>query len=410
MNDVTPGRSVVTAAVIVAARGYFVDIYDLILFSVVRMSSLKSLGLSDVQLIDQGLLVINSQMAGMLLGGVLWGALGDKRGRLQTLFASITLYSLATIANGFVQTVPQYAVLRFIAGIGLAGELGAGVTLVAEVLPTKVRGWGTMLVASVGVSGAVLANIVSRNFDWRTAYFIGGALGLGLLLLRIGVSESEIFRSTEQRMGVKRGNFLALFATWERTRRYVKTVLIGTPTWYLVGILITLAPEFAKAMGVTGAVTSGDAVMYAYLGLVVGDVASGTISQLVRSRKKVVIAFILLIMVSVATFFTVPRDQSATVMYASIFFIGVAAGYWALFVTIGAEQFGTNLRATAATTVPNFARGALVPISAAFQLAKAQWGLIPGAAVVGAVTLLVALVAAIGLDETFGRDLDYVEP
>lgn len=404
-----PKPNVLTAAVIVAALGYFVDIYDLILFSVVRVSSLKSLGVEGDQLTDQGLLVINAQMVGMLIGGVLWGVLGDKRGRLRTLFASITLYSLATLANGLVQTVPQYVVLRFIAGLGLAGELGAGVTLVTEVLPPKMRGWGTMVVASVGVSGAIAANIVSRNFEWRTAYFIGGALGLGLLLLRIGVAESKLFRSTEQRTDVHRGNFLALFATWERTRRYLKTVLIGTPTWFLVGILITFSPEFAKAMGVTGEVSGGDAIMYAYSGLVVGDLASGALSQALQSRKKVMVIFLGLVMVTVTAFFTVPRGQSPAVLYACCAAMGVSSGYWAIFVTIGAEQFGTNLRATAATTVPNFARGMLVPIAAAFQLAKAQWGLVPGAAAVGAVCLIVAFVAAIQLDETFGRDLDYLE-
>ncbi len=404
-----PRPTVLTAAVIVAALGYFVDIYDLILFSVVRISSLKTLGVQDSELADQGLLVINAQMVGMLLGGVLWGVVGDKRGRLRTLFASITLYSLATLGNGFVQTVPQYVALRFIAGIGLAGELGAGVTLVAEALPAKLRGWGTMLVGAVGLSGAIVANVVSRTFEWRAAYFIGGGLGLALLLLRVSVAESEIFRATEQKTSVVRGNFFAIFATAERAKRYLKTVLIGTPTWYLIGILVTLAPEFAKAMGVTGAVSAGDAVMYAYSGLVIGDLASGGLSQALQSRKKVVILFVGLIMVAVAAFFTVPRGQSPLVLYVCCGAIGFAAGYWAIFVTIAAEQFGTNLRATAATTVPNFARGMLVPISAAFQFAKGELGLVPGAALVGAVCLLIALFAATQLEETFGRDLDYTE-
>jgi putative MFS transporter len=404
----SPSRGLLDAAVVVAALGYFVDIYDLILFSVVRVASLKSLGLEGQALTDKGLLVINMQMLGMLLGGVLWGVLGDKRGRLKILFASITLYSLATLANGFVQNVDQYAALRLIAGVGLAGELGAGICLVSEILPARTRGLGTMLVASVGLCGAVLANLVAGQFDWRTSYFIGGALGLALLVLRIRVAESGIFRDVEKK-AVTRGNFFALFDNWGRLRRYLKTILIGTPTWYLIGILVTFSPELAKELGVTGPVIAGNSVMCAYLGLVVGDVMSGALSQLLKSRKWVVVIFQSALVLMVAAFFLVPRGQSPAVLYGCCFALGLAGGYWALFVTIGAEQFGTNLRATAAITIPNFVRGMLVPITAGFQLARAQWGLLTGAAAVGAVCIGVALVAAVMLEETFGVDLDYVE-
>jgi MFS family permease len=401
-------RAVLNTAVVVAALGYFVDIYDLILFSVIRIESLKDLGLKGDELTDGGLLVINVQMAGMLLGGVLWGVLGDKRGRLRILFASITLYSLATLANGLAQTLPQYTALRFVAGIGLAGELGAGVTLVAEVLPPTARGWGTMLVASVGLSGAVLANIIHNTFPWRTAFFIGGGLGLFLLLLRIRVAESDIFRGVESK-AVERGNFLALFNDASRFKKYLKTILIGCPTWYLIGILVTFSPEFARKMGVVGEVDAGWAIMCAYLGLVVGDVCSGLLSQLIQSRRKVVLLFHTMSAVTVAAFFFVPRGQTPFVVYVCCAAIGFAGGYWAIFVTVGAEQFGTNLRATAATTVPNFVRGMLVPISFAFKALTGPLGLLPAAMIVGAVCLGAALISAALLDETFGRDLDYVE-
>jgi MFS family permease len=401
-------RAVLNTAVVVAALGYFVDIYDLILFSVIRIESLKDLGVSGDEVMSVGLSVNNAQMAGMLLGGVLWGVLGDKRGRLRILFASITLYSLATLANGLVQSVPQYAALRFVAGIGLAGELGAGVTLVSEVLPPTARGWGTTLVASVGLSGAVLANIVHLTFPWRTAYFIGGGLGLLLLVLRIRVAESQIFRGVESK-DVARGNFLALFNNGTRFKKYLKTILIGCPTWYLIGILVAYSPEFAKAMNVTGPVDPGWAVMCAYLGLVVGDVCSGLLSQAIQSRRKVVILFHAMSALTVAAFFFVPRGQTPFVVYACCAAIGFAGGYWAIFVTVGAEQFGTNLRATAATTVPNFVRGMLVPITWSFQALKLSQGPLGAAMIVGAVCIGTALTAAVLLDETFGRDLDYVE-
>jgi MFS family permease len=401
-------KSVLNAAVVVAALGYFVDIYDLILFSVIRLQSLTDLGIPAAELKDSGLLVINVQMGGMLIGGILWGVLGDKRGRLRILFASIILYSLATLANGLVQTLPQYVLVRFVAGVGLAGELGAGVTLVSEILPPKARGWGTMLVASVGLSGAVLANIVHNTFPWRTAYFIGGALGLVLLLLRIRIAESDIFRGIETK-DVQRGNFILLFKDAKRFWRYFKTILIGAPTWYLIGILVTFSPEFAKAMGVQGEVDPGWAVMCAYLGLVVGDVCSGLLSQIIGSRRKVVILFHSMSALTVAAFFTVPAGRTPFEVYACCAAIGFAGGYWAIFVTVGAEQFGTNLRATAATTVPNFVRGMLVPISQVFRVLEKPLGLLPAAMVVGGVCIGVALIAAVLLDETFGRDLDFVE-
>ncbi len=400
------------AAVVVAALGYFVDIYDLVLVSIVRVPSLRALGVPEGGLVEAGVRLLNAQMVGMLLGGVLWGVVGDRIGRLHILFGSITLYSLATLANGAARTLDGYLALRFVAGVGLAGELGAGITLVSEILPARLRGYGTMVVASVGVSGAILANAVAKTFDWRAAYFIGGGLGVALLALRIGVHESSLFQRAMGKApgaAVARGNFLALFATRERFLRYARSILIGTPTWFVVGVLITFSPEFARAMGVTGPVSAGDAVMACYMGLVVGDVASGVLSQVLRSRRKVVLLFLALVTAGVALYFTLPRGGPPARMYAACFALGVAAGYWAIFVTVAAEQFGTNLRATVATTVPNFVRGMVPAITWSFLAARAAFGLVPGTLVVGAVCLGVAMVAALGLQETFGKDLDWLE-
>jgi MFS transporter, putative metabolite:H+ symporter len=401
-------RSVLNAAVIVAALGYFVDIYDLVLFSVVRVASLRELGVPEAALADVGLRLLNWQMAGMLLGGIAFGILGDKKGRLQILFGSITLYSLATIANGFVSDLDYYAVLRFVAGVGLAGELGAGVTLVSEILPARLRGYGTMLVATIGVSGAIAANLVAREFAWRAAFFVGGGLGLLLLALRIGVRESRMFEGVKA-SNVSRGNFLSLFTRWSRFRRYLETIVVGIPTWFVVGILVTLSPEFAKVLGVQGKISAGDAVMYCYLGLVFGDFASGVLSQLIQSRKKVVILFLLLTAAAVTAYFTVGRGATAGTFYVICLLLGIASGYWAIFVTVGAEQFGTNLRATVATTVPNFVRGAVLLITNGYLLARGRFGVLPAGVVVGAACVGVALWAALSLRETFGVDLDYVE-
>lgn len=401
-------RHVFTLPVIVAALGYFVDIYDLVLFSIVRVPSLKSLGLSGQELIDSGVFLLNMQMAGMLIGGIIWGILGDRKGRLKIMFGSIFLYSAANMANGMAHSIQAYAALRFIAGIGLAGELGAGITLVSEVLHTSIRGYGTMLVASVGVSGAILANIIANAYDWRNAFIIGGILGLLLLIARISVAESGMFRSMEKKHAVARGNFLSLFSERKRFLRYLNSILIGVPIWFVVGILITFSPEFAKALGTNGAISAGNAVMFCYLGLVFGDLSSGLLSQALKSRKKVVFLYMLLTIAGIALYF-LQGARSTTFFYGVCLALGFAGGYWAIFVTVAAEQFGTNLRATVATTVPNFVRGMVVPITLLFQFFRQYFGLQGGALAVGAICVVAGFLALASLEETFHKNLDYYE-
>ncbi|MBD2752992.1 MFS transporter [Spirosoma validum] len=401
-------RQLLQIPVIVAALGYFVDIYDLLLFSIVRVQSLKDLGVADSAMLSQGIYLINTQMAGLLVGGIIWGILGDKRGRLSVLFGSILIYSLANIANGFVMSVDQYALLRFIAGVGLAGELGAGITLVAEILPKEIRGYGTSLVASVGLLGAVLAYFIADMFAWRIAYFIGGGLGLLLLLMRVSVFESGIFTKVKDRETVSRGNFLQLFATSSQFLKYLRCILIGLPVWFVAGILMTFSPEFGKALGLSEPIVAGKAVMWEYIGLAIGDLSSGVFSQYMNSRKKVLGLFLLWTASLVVVYLYVPF-QSATMFYAICVALGFGVGYWALFVTIAAEQFGTNLRATVATTVPNFVRGSINIMTPLFLLFKDQLGIINGAALLGALTILTAYLGLWKMEETFGKDLNFLE-
>ncbi|MBK6622746.1 MAG: MFS transporter [Saprospirales bacterium] len=400
---------VIYSTVAVAALGYFVDIYDLLLFSIIRVESLKSIGVTDpLDIQNTGLSLLNWQMAGMLIGGIAWGVLGDKKGRLSVLFGSIILYSLANLANGMVQTVGQYQVLRFIAGIGLAGELGAGITLVSEIMSKEKRGYGTTLVATIGILGAIMAYFVSQYWDWRTAYFVGGGLGLALLVLRISVFESGMFKSLRE-SSVKRGNFLQLFTRRDLFSRYIKCILVGLPTWFVVGILVTLAPEFSKNFGMTDAVTTGGkAIMWCYTGLTLGDLSSGLLSQYLKSRKKALLAFHLFSLGTIL-FYLTSGNISQDFFYFKIFLIGFGVGYWAVFVTIAAENFGTNMRATVTTTVPNFARGALVPITMFFKSLAPSLGIISSAYIVGGVCIAIALTVLYFLPETYGRDLDFLE-
>lgn len=406
MNDKN-WKQLFSVPVIVAALGYFVDIYDLLLFSIVRRPSLMAMGVAEGDLFAKGEFLLQVQMTGLLVGGIVWGIMGDKRGRLSVLFGSILLYSIANIANGFVTTVDQYAVLRFIAGIGLAGELGAGITLVSEVLPTKLRGYGTALVATIGLMGAVLANFVAKEFDWQIAFFIGGGLGLLLLIARISVFESGIFVKLKEQQ-VERGNFFQLFNNRIRFKKFMGCIFIGLPIWFVIGILITFSPEFAKALGVGGTVAAGDAVMFSYIGLAVGDLASGFTSQALRSRRRIVFVFILLTFSFVLYYLFYPHETPGG-FYLACFLVGVGVGYWALFVTIAAEQFGTNLRSTVATTVPNFIRGTVVPITLLFKFLREQVGIVNGALIVGIITSLIALWALSAIDETYSRDLNFVE-
>ncbi|MFN4945254.1 MAG: MFS transporter, partial [Chryseotalea sp.] len=357
--------------------------------------------------LTEGEFLIQAQMFGMLIGGIVWGVMGDKKGRLSVLFGSILLYSLANIANGFVVNVDQYAWLRFIAGIGLAGELGAGITLVAEVLPKELRGYGTTIVASVGLMGAVLANIIASFFTWEICYWIGGGLGLTLLLLRIGIFESGLYNQVKA-SHTSRGNFFQLFTNAYRFQRFLSCVFIGLPIWFAIGILISFSPEFAKVLGITPPIAPGDAVMYSYIGLAVGDLASGFISQYWQSRKKVVLLYIAITFVFIVMYLLNPIN-SAFLFYCICFGLGVGVGYWALFVTIAAEQFGTNLRATVTTSVPNFIRGTVVPLVWIFGLLREHLGILWSAFWVGTGTIVIALVALYFLSESFSRDMDFLE-
>ena len=392
------------AAVWVAALGYFVDIYDLLLFSIVRVPSLTDLGVANS--FESGLLIINVQMLGLMLGGILWGVLGDRLGRTRVLFLSILIYSLGNVANGLVQNELQYAVVRFLAGIGLAGELGAGITLVSELLPAAKRGIGTSMVAGIGLLGAVAAFFVAQAVEWRTAYFIGGGMGLSLLILRLRVLDSGLFHQTASRSDVERGNFLQLFRTRERSLRYLRCILVGLPTWFVIGILVSFSKEFATHLGITGEVDPGRGILYAYAAISLGDILIGFLSQALKSRKKALYVFYAITALGMLRFFTA---SSVDQLYVACGIMGFGTGFWALFVTVGAESFGTNLRATAATTIPNMVRGSLNAISALFLWLTAQAGYLEGGMLTAVLVFAMTLWAAAGLTETFGRDLDFVE-
>lgn len=394
--------------VIVAALGYFVDIYDLILFGIVRVPSLKGIGISDAMLLPEGIFLLNMQMAGMLIGGIIWGIMGDKRGRLPVLFFTIALYSLANIANGFVQNMEQYAVLRFIAGVGLSGELGIGITLVSEVMSKESRGYGTAIVSGIGIFGAVLGFLVADFFDWRVAYWFGGGLGIMLLLLRASVFESGMFEKTKSQQEVKRGDFLSIFTDKQRLLKYIYNIIIGIPIWYIVSILVIQSPELSRLLNVKGGINGGAAVSYHYIGIAIGSFFIGFLSQWMKSRKKVLYLSMSFLLLFTIIFFYF-RGMTSTMFYMIIGILGFGAGYWAVFITTASEQFGTNIRATVTTTVPNFVRGATVPITSSVLFLSKYYGLVNAGIIVGAVCFLLGIIALYLIKETYGNDLDYTE-
>jgi putative MFS transporter len=407
--------AILSLPVIVAALGYFVDIYDLLLFTIVREPSLQGIGvvLTDkAQVLAASTKIINWQMVGLLIGGIVWGTIGDKKGRLSVLFGSIVLYSIANFITGYVQTVDQYTWARFVAGIGLAGELGAGITLVSELLPKEKRGIGTSLVAGIGLFGAVFAYFIYKaTNDWRLCYKIGGGLGIVLLVLRISVAESGMFNSVKQQADVQRGNFFMFFNNKKRFRKYFLAILIGLPTWYVIGVLVNYSNRFAKELYGDSHIESGRAIMYAYAAIAIGDILIGLVSQYFKSRKKALLCFFVLCVASLVLFFS-NYNNSDVRMYSICALLGFSTGFWAIFITMGAEQFGTNLRATAATTIPNMVRGALPLINMMFlDLFQKSWGwdLLKSGIVTGVVVMSITLIAFYFTEETFHKDLNYVE-
>ena len=394
--------------VLVASLGYFVDIYDLVIFSIVRVKSLHDIGVADGDANRlMGVHIINMQMLGLLVGGIFWGILGDKLGRIKVLFGSILLYSVANFANGMVHDVNMYAIIRLIAGIGLAGELGAGITLVSETLSKENRGYGTMLVAVIGLLGAVAAAMVSK-YDWRTAYYVGGVLGIILLLLRLGTFESGMYKTVARASEVSKGNMLMLFTNWKRFYKYLCCIFIGAPLWYVVGILITQSPEIGKALGAKDTLSAGTGILYSYVGISVGGIFAAILAQLTKSRKLTMLIYLILSALSVVAYLSAKEITNSQFIWLC-FFMGFAVGYWATFVTIAAEQFGTKIRSTVTTTVPNFIRGSLIPINALFNVFVLHYGMINSAYIMMAILTVLALFCLSQLKESFHKDLDYVE-
>jgi len=398
--------------VIVGSLGFFVDIYDLLLFSIVRKSSFKDLGVSVADMKNIGENIISWQMLGLTIGGIIWGIIGDKKGRKNVLFGSICLYSLATIANGFVTNIDQYTFLRFIAGLGLAGELGASITLTSELLPKEKRGIAAAIIATSGVMGTVTAYFVHylSNENWRLCYFIGGAMGIALLFLRVRVLDSKLY-DTAKNAQVKMGDFMMILMNRERFFRYLRAITIGLPVWYVIGLLISFSDEFATRFGIIN-FDQPKALMLQYVALVFGDMGAGFLSNIIKSRKKTLLIFYAILSFFFILFFALKGGGTAFNMYLICMGLGFGSGISVLYITMSAEQFGTNLRATAAISIPNLVRGFLPLLLMLFQFLRGNSMLnnyVTAAWVTGVIVLVIGLISLFFTNETFGKELDFIE-
>jgi MFS transporter, putative metabolite:H+ symporter len=406
------GGSAISARVkftiLVAALGYLVDVFDLILYTLLRNQSLTDMGVPAAQLKSVGATLLYWQMSGFIVGGLLWGVIGDKRGRLSTLLGSIVVYSLANIANGFVQDTHTYAVLRFVSGVGLAGEIGAGVALASELLPQRLRGLGTTFISVLGLLGAIFAVLVVDHLGWRSAYWVGGGLGLLLLVMRVSVVESGMFNRLKD-SGRSQGDLLKFLSKPALVGRLLLITLVGTPIWFVIGTLVTFTPEISRSMGITTLKGTSQAVLCVYIGLGLGGIVTGLLSQKLQSRKKVIGIWLAMSLVAILVFGRI-GGTSATVYIGMIGVLGFSAGYWNMFLQIAAEQFGTNYRSTAAGSAPNLVRGMTIPMNMAFTALSASMTDIRAATMVGICALLVGTLAWLMMTETFHRDLDFVEP
>jgi MFS transporter, putative metabolite:H+ symporter len=398
----------VILALVASALGFFVDMYDIIIFSAVRRQSLMGIGITSADdILSKGVELINAQMAGMLIGGFLWGIIGDKKGRLSVLFGSIIMYSLCTFLNGFVTTYDQYFILRFLAGVGLAGELGAGIALVSEQIKKEMRGYGVAAIGSLGMFGAVLGAYVGGNYDWRIAYYFGGILGFLLLFLRMGVVESKMFKHIENQ-SVKKGDMRLLLFNKRNLIKYLSIIIVGVPGWYITGILITFTPEISRDMGMKETPSVPTVLMIMFTCFAFGDVLIGLLSQYLKSRKKAIYSFMVLYVLMCLLYFTIGK-QSTAIYYAIFVGFGISAGYTISLLTLAAEQFGTNVRTLVGSSAVNLIRASTIPLTLSFQILRGPFGITKSAILLGIAVVILAFWAMTNLEETFSKDLDFVE-
>jgi MFS transporter, putative metabolite:H+ symporter len=394
-------------AIIASALGFFVDLYDIIILSIVRAKSLLSMGVPESELLSKGVWLINIQMVGMLIGGFVWGIIGDKFGRLSVLFGSIILYSTATFANAYAGSFEMYLCLRFLAGVGLAGELGAAITLVTEQMPQKYRGIGPAIIAGCGMLGAIFGAYIGGKYSWQFTYQLGGMLGFALLILRLGVLESGLFNRMKEKTTSK-GDFRLILNNSSHLKKYISICVMGFPGWFMNGVVMTFSPEIGRAWGMNPIPSVSAVFTFFFIGFTFGDLSSGFVSQLMRSRKKAILLYLSMFGIGMAAFFLFAK-YSLTLYYGIFLFLGFSAGYTIVLLTLAAEQFGTNIRATVTTSALNLIRATVIPQATLFGILSPMIGAAHSALVVGIIAICLAFWALGNLEETFDKDLDFTE-
>ncbi len=407
-KTITISHKAITLGIIVSALGFFVDLYDIMALAAIGETSLKAIGVAAENIKNDINYLQSMQMLGMLIGGFLWGIIGDKYGRLKVLFGSIILYSFFTFLNAFVTGTGQYAACRFLAGLGLAGELGAGITLVSEQMKKEKRGLGPAIIAGFGVLGAIVAVFIGKYADWRTVYITGGVLGFLLLILRIGVVESGLF-TIAKTSKISKGNFLIILRNWNYLKKFLCILLVGIPGWFVNGVMMQFSNYISSSMGMNPLPDKGKVIIYFFIALSLGDVLGGLVSQWLKSRKKSMYIFLSLHLLMLILFFTIGKN-SAQLYYIIFAGLGLSVGFVIQLFTLAAEQFGTNIRTLVTSSGLNLVRGWVIPLGALFawmndSLHIIEWKV---AAIIAFSVAAVSFWALSQLDETFNNELEFV--
>lgn len=402
--------------ILVASLGYFVDAYDLIIASVVRSSAIVELGLAQVGTPEHtkyAQLFEYVQSAGILLGGIIFGVYSDKKGRKKALYYSIAIYSIANILNGllsasvpFVGTV--YCILRFICGFALAAELSIGIVMISETMKAKHRGYGTMIVVSFGILGAVLAAVLFEfiGIHWQTLYLIGGIAGVLLLIFRFSVKETNPFLDLENQES-ERGSWVMIFKNRRLLKILFNAILLGFPIYFFISIPIKFATDYGKELGLT--IKGTIPIIVFYIAMSVSDIIANYLCQLFENRKKVLYFYLGLCTISVFLLHFYPPTTPEQYFYLFSPLMGFASGYWALLITFTNEQIGTNIRSTYTTAVPNVVRSLFIPIQLLLTVLQPTFGTSTSVFYIGVLAVILALLGLYSLKETWGKNLKFID-
>jgi MFS transporter, putative metabolite:H+ symporter len=381
--------------------GYFIDIFDLVLFSTLRISSFEELKITDPTYWT--VVFFNLQMTGILVGGIFWGKMADIKGRSWSFMGTILVFSIANIINGLTSSLTVYGICRFIAGFGLAGEMGSGIALICEKVPDEKRSLYLGFVSSLGCIGAVLSGWLGDIVYWRYLFIGSGFAGILLTLLRKNLLEPDLFRKTAT-LNIPRGQWKTLFQSPPDLIRFILLIFLGIPMWYIIGILWSFSTEMTSTIGLN-IFTSGQAILWGYVGVWMGDMLMPFVSQFLKSRIFTIQICLIMMLLGVIYLFQFQPHSLLSFQLTHIF-LGFTIGYWAVYATLCGESFGTNIRALTSTSLPSLIRFSSIPMMIIYQYGRDENEL-NIALGMGLTVLCISMITTYFIKDTFQKDIDF---